>query len=892
MKIRMSEVPSCRSLEKNIRRKLDRTLYKLLEMDDDDIRNLITVDDERLTALRKQIKRKQSDPVEKATEKKSKQEQADKAAPEKIQARWRIDLLPHKLLWPIDRKKLIPIKLRAIVHFTGNRNDLESLGVQVRTQAQDIFTITGTIKQHTQVAAQAACLKMRTPRPVFPNLDEAMNQAEVDDVHTPRPVNPAGYTGDGILLGVIDSVLDVVHATFREAAAPHDSRVLYYWVQDPDAAAAPGQTPQAWSAALPAGSNLPDFNGLNYGRLYTQAAINAALGNAMGTYGNGANQISCEPEYNVDPWTGWISSEHGTHCAGIAAGNGMDGTWTVQADRVGAVPDAVIVYVQIPGIPGLITGDTTFEDHILDGIEFCRRIPDSGAHNMPIVISISQGTNFGPHDGTQLFDQARDNILNSWNNRSVVWSAGNGNDKAGSTSGTIGPGASVNFDLTGNWRGPTWLDIWFQGPDPRFRFTHAGVTSAWQPAGSNTDLVVNGHDIEVEWDLDTSTSMRGLRLYFPDSWLGTVYTIELENTHGSDTTTYYAWVGHQAWTANLSNFVDNSMTLSDTGCGKSILTVGACRKLFPPNPVSGETITDYSGAGPTADGRIKPEIVTVGGHDSNQLSQNQIWSAASDQASGWHPMHGTSMATPLVAGVVGLLLEEHAGLNRDVNQDEIKGLLIRHANRLNLDIDPSAAGFDREERNLYGNGRLRSIGAIDQVQPPAEVDLWVRTASDDYGLEPYPGDCFCQAPDIRVCTAGTDNEVTDITWNTTYDVKVRVRNLGDSPAVGTTVGLRYTYPRTAPNSWTPAEDASNNDCVETVTIDPMDDVELVFQWRPQQGEVTGAPAGQTHYCMLVEVDHPLDQLIYSAGAAIAGGAAWSTNIKGSNNVALQNLHIQ
>ena len=42
---------------------------------------------------------------------------------------------------------------------------------------------------------------------------------------------------------------------------------------------------------------------------------------------------------------------------------------------------------------------------------------------------------------------------------------------------------------------------------------------------------------------------------------------------------------------------------------------------------------------------------------------------------------------------------------------------------------------------------------------------------------------------------------------------------------------------------------------------------------------------------LIEVDHPLDPLVFAAPAA-AGGNAWTTNIKGTNNVALRNLHIQ
>ena len=105
-------------------------------------------------------------------------------------------------------------------------------------------------------------------------------------------------------------------------------------------------------------------------------------------------------------------------------------------------------------------------------------------------------------------------------------------------------------------------------------------------------------------------------------------------------------------------------------------------------------------------------------------------------------------------------------------------------------------GYVASERNRYGFGRMRLVGAIDEVLPPQDVDVWVRTADDDYGLEPYPGDCFWSAPDIRVFATGTANETTQIAWNGIYDVKVRVRNLGDNAAVGTVVRIKYALPHT------------------------------------------------------------------------------------------------
>lgn len=56
---------------------------------------------------------------------------------------------------------------------------------------------------------------------------------------------------------------------------------------------------------------------------------------------------------------------------------------------------------------------------------------------------------------------------------------------------------------------------------------------------------------------------------------------------------------------------------------------------------------------------------------------------------------------------------------------------------------------------------------------------------------------------------------------------------------------------------------------------------------PERTDIPGAPAGATHFCLLVELDHPRDVLTFPPGSS-----AFSANIRGTNNVALRNLNIR
>ena len=114
--------------------------------------------------------------------------------------------------------------------------------------------------------------------------------------------------------------------------------------------------------------------------------------------------------------------------------------------------------------------------------------------------------------------------------------------------------------------------------------------------------------------------------------------------------------------------------------GDSVIAVGAVD--------SKGRITVFSSAGPTADGRIKPEVVALG------TGVRMIDVADPD---GYMIGTGTSFASPLVAGVCALLLEAHPRWT----PMQVREALIYTASRA-----------DRPD-NLYGWGLVNALAALE-----------------------------------------------------------------------------------------------------------------------------------------------------------------------------------
>jgi len=121
--------------------------------------------------------------------------------------------------------------------------------------------------------------------------------------------------------------------------------------------------------------------------------------------------------------------------------------------------------------------------------------------------------------------------------------------------------------------------------------------------------------------------------------------------------------------------------------GKNIITVGATGN--DKRGVSGQNVAGFSSRGPTADGRIKPDVVASG--------QNVVSSAAwphsmpfdppSDGGTSWTFASGTSMSCPAVAGAVALVHDysQEIYLHPNPSPALVKALLINGADKLTSD---------------------------------------------------------------------------------------------------------------------------------------------------------------------------------------------------------------
>ncbi|MFZ8861488.1 MAG: S8 family serine peptidase [Thermocrinis sp.] len=372
----------------------------------------------------------------------------------------------------------------------------------------------------------------------------------------------------------------------------------------------------------------------------------------------------CDGDYDI----------HGTHVAGIASY---------------IAPDADLIVVR-----------TNLEDtDVIRGLQYLRNKKNS--LGKPMVVNMSLGGHFGPHDGTGMLDRAIANL--SGNGFVVVAAAGNeGNKKLYAK--VSGINSTVSVRLSSPDPEGDVIDGWYKNGTLRVEFCDSfnNCLSA-EPGTSARGSLSGGCRVEIN-NTATSHPLNGDGRFVVEFNCSGNFTIRLTPRSGTPNADLYLVSGGSEF---MDCFLPDGLggflgTVGEPATSPYVIAVGALTSRF----VSGDIrsfidlgkIAYFSSRGPTRDGRLKPEVVAPGYYVLGP------WAGTSD----YILLPGTSMASPVVAGLVALILEENPNL--DVNG--VRGVLSSQA---------LSDGFTGSlPNNIYGYGKaflssFSSVGSVGSI---------------------------------------------------------------------------------------------------------------------------------------------------------------------------------
>ena len=616
------------------------------------------------------------------------------------------------------------------VKFTGSVADLEAVGFKAWTvipspdERPSIAAGPILTTRLNDLAALPGVLYVEGTRPHRPELNISVPEVQADVLHSRNPARK----GAGVVVGIIDSGIDIEHRSFRNDDGT--TRVRGIWDQRLGALPGTGEAPPARFPGPPA-----------VGVEYTQADIDATLRNRES---HTPMPVGTKVVRTVD------DDGHGTHVAGIAAGDGsQSGNCRGAGVYVGVAPAADILVVK-DRFNNAAIGQLT---NLLNALDWMWNHPvvlgdETSVVPMPpqpIVVNMSFGDNRGPHDGTSLVETGLDLFLLTNPGRAAVKSAGNeGDTKRHAQLGVLPNGVSdltfrVNPDETADCHLEMWfsrddaLTVTLRGPVPagggaRPTIARVGpntaaapfVVNPGAPAPRQTTVTITSRVNDprngaccVEMDFSTPAPIppaKAAPLFDGE------YEIHLENLI-SHFAIVNAYIDKGEPGLVFTSNVTRDGTITVPGTAKEVITVGAyAQKSFLFFQWSGD-LTFFSSFGPTRDGAAKPDIAAPGAkitsvktHVGKHCCCDCCIDFYTDKTKEGGGFEGTSMAAPHATGVIALMLGEDATLH----SQRIKEILQNTAR------EPTVSHGSLPD-DQWGAGRLSAVGAVDGVTTPTPI---------------------------------------------------------------------------------------------------------------------------------------------------------------------------
>jgi subtilisin family serine protease len=383
-----------------------------------------------------------------------------------------------------------------------------------------------------------------------------------------------------------------------------------------------------------------------------------------------------------DPVTASSDFEgHGTHTAGIAAGNGF----LSSGDYTGMAPDAEILI----GKTSFLTTD------IVNAVQ--NLISFAQTNSRPVPVNLSLGLMLGPHDGTSSFESGINSIAAAAGTPRIITAAA-GNEKGENEHFQINlpPFGVVTVNMALVNGSSVSVDVWADGSD-RFTVTASlGTEAVTVPSGSS------GSSARISVSNKVSAPLNGatfISVFFsPLPGTGSA-SIRLQRTRNGGTGRVDAYVES---TEGTFGGATDSGTITEPGNGSAVVAVGSFdTKTIAGNPAP-QNISDFSSLGPTRDGRLKPDVTAPGFliYSARSFDQVPVFDPIVDNNSNYFIMAGTSMSAPHVAGIASLAWEANPTLTSAQMRERIK----RTAN--------SPTDGSTTPNNTWGFGKVNALAAV------------------------------------------------------------------------------------------------------------------------------------------------------------------------------------
>lgn len=457
-------------------------------------------------------------------------------------------------------------------------------------------------------------------------------------------------TGRGTAIAILDSGVDYRHPDF--CTADGATRILTYWDQ------------------------TLDYDGMNrygVGRIFSREELDrlltAAAGSGAPGSGTPGEQAVSTPATEAPlPEPSADFSGHGTHIAGICAGNGR----ASGGRNRGAAPESSLLVVKLKN-----DADSVFTDYanLMMAVDYVVRFASDAA--LPLSINISYGSNDGPHDGSGLMERYLNNCI-FYGKNVVVTATGNEGISRRHSHVQVSEDTqnAVPFSVA-----PGENSLYLQ------LFKHYGDTFTYRlsPPDGSGEILIPGRAGIYRFSLGNNLVRLIISDPTPYQSLQELFLVLLPSASGLSLSSG-VWQFHiqaesvvsgsvnmwlpsreatNAATGFLSPSVDGTLTIPSTAA--NVISVSGYDSTT-------DTFASFSGRGflrgPVSD---KPDLTAPA---VNILS--------TAPGGGYSIKSGTSMAAPFVSGAASLLMEYGIVQGRDLflYGEKIKALLQKGARPL------------------------------------------------------------------------------------------------------------------------------------------------------------------------------------------------------------------